>query len=93
MQTYMHAQFAALITFFGNFMTSLTTELSSMLIVSCAFIYDDAMRACAVSTVMADWTGMFVLLTYSLKASHCSTEAHLTGVPFLYSFDSLLALK
>ncbi len=42
------------------------TELRRMLIVSCAFIYDDAIRACAVSTVTADRTGKFVLLTGSL---------------------------
>ncbi len=29
----------------------------------------------------ADRTGKIVLLTYSLTASHCSTEAHLAGVP------------
>ncbi len=46
-----------------------------MLIVSCALIYDDAIRACAVSTVTADRTGKLVLLAYSLTASHCSTEA------------------
>ncbi len=64
-----------------------------MLIVSCALIYDDAIRACAVSIVMADRTGKFVLLTYSLTASHCSTKAHLAGVPFSRSFDSRLALR
>ncbi len=64
-----------------------------MLIVSCALIYDNAIRACAVSTVTADRTGKFVLLTYSLTASHCSAEAHLTGVPFPRSFDSRLALR
>ncbi len=53
-----------------------------MLIVYCALIYDDAIRACAVRTVTADRTGKFFLLTYSLTASHCSTEAHLAGVPF-----------
>ncbi len=58
-----------------------------MLIVSCALIYDDAIRACAVSTVTADRTGRFVLLTYSQTASHCSTEAHLAGVPFPHLFD------
>ncbi len=42
---------------------------------------------------MADGTGKFVLLTYSLIASHCSTEAHLAGVPFPRSFDSRLALR
>ncbi len=42
---------------------------------------------------MADRTGTFVLLTYSLTASHCSTEAHLAGVPFLRSFDSRLVLR
>ncbi len=46
-----------------------------MLIVSFVLIYDDAIRACAVSTATADRTGKFVLLTYSLTASHCSTEA------------------
>ncbi len=51
------------------------------------------MTACAVSIVMADRTGKFVLLTYSLTASHCSTEAHLAGVPFPRSFDSRLALR
>ncbi len=56
-----------------------------MLIVSCALIYD-AIRACAVSTGTADRTGKFVLLTYSLTASHCSIEAHLAGVPFPRSF-------
>ncbi len=45
------------------------------------------------STVTADRTGKFVLLTYSLTASHCSTEAHLTGVPFPRTFDSPLALR
>ncbi len=61
-----------------------------MLIVSCALIYDDVIRACAVSTVTADRTGKLVLLT---TASHCFTEAHLAGVPFLHSFDALLALR
>ncbi len=64
-----------------------------MLIVSCALIYDDAIRACAVSTVTAERTGKIVLLTYSLTASHCSTEAHLAGVSFPHSFDSLLAMR
>ncbi len=62
-----------------------------MLIVSCALIYDYAIRACSVSTVTADRTGKFVLLTYSLTASHCSTEAHLAGVHSPCSFDSHLA--
>ncbi len=53
-----------------------------MLIVSSALIYDDAIRACAVSTMTADRTGKFVLLTYRLTASHCSTEAHLAGATF-----------
>ncbi len=35
----------------------------------------------------------FVLLTYSLTASHCSTEAHLAGVPFPHSFVSHLVLR
>ncbi len=64
-----------------------------MLIVSCALIYDDAIRACAVNTVMADRTGKFVLLTNSLTASHCSAEAHLAGVPVPCSFDSCLVLR
>ncbi len=64
-----------------------------MLIVSCVFISDDAIRACAVSTVTADSTGKFVLLTYSRTASHCSTEAHLAGVPSPRSFDSRLVLR
>ncbi len=42
---------------------------------------------------MADRIGKFVLLTYSLTASHCSTEAHLAGISFLRSFDSRLALR
>ncbi len=45
------------------------------------------------STVTADRTGKFVLLTYSLTASHCSTEAHLAGVSFPRSFDSRLVLR
>ncbi len=45
------------------------------------------------STVTADRTGKIVLLTYSLTASHCSTEAHLADVPFPRSFDSRLALR
>ncbi len=53
----------------------------------------NAIRACAVSTVTADRTGKFVLLTYSRTASHCSTEAHLPGVPFPLSFDSRLVLR
>ncbi len=61
--TYMHAQFAAL-------MTLPTTESRRMPIVSCALIYDTAIR---VSTVTADRTGKFALLTYSLTAYHCST--------------------
>ncbi len=69
------------------------TELRRMLIVSCALIYDDAIRACTVSTVMADRAGKFVLLTYSLTASHCSAGALLAGVPFPRSFDSCLALR
>ncbi len=69
------------------------TELCRMLIVSCALIYDDAIRACAVSIVTADRTGKFVLLTYSLTASHCSTEAHLAGAPFPRSFDSHLTRR
>ncbi len=69
------------------------TELRCMLIVSCELIYDDAIRACAMTIVTADRTGKFVLLTYSLTASHCSTEAHLAGVPFPRSFDSRLVLR
>ncbi len=45
------------------------------------------------SRVTADRTGKFVLLTCSLTASRCSTEAHLAGVPFPRSFDSRLALR
>ncbi len=45
------------------------------------------------STVTADRTGKIVLLTYSLTATHCSTEAHLAGVPFPRSFDSRLVLR
>ncbi len=45
------------------------------------------------STVTADRAGKFVLLTYSLTASRCSTEAHLAGVPFPRSFDSCLVLR
>ncbi len=69
------------------------TEICRMLTVSCALIYDDAIKSCAVSTVTADRTGKFVLLTYSLTVSHCSTEAHLAGVSFPRSFYSLLALR
>ncbi len=82
MHPYMHAQSAALI--------ALTTDSYA---VSRALIYDDAIRACAVSTVAADRTGKIVLLTYSLTASHCSTEAHLAGAPLPRSFDSRLALR
>ncbi len=64
-----------------------------MLIVSRALIYDDVIRASAVSTVTADRTGKFVLLTNRLTASHCSTEAHLAGVPFPRSFDSRLVQR
>ncbi len=45
------------------------------------------------STVTADRTGKIVLLTYSLTASRCSTEAHLAGVPFPRSFDSHLVRR
>ncbi len=45
------------------------------------------------STVTADKTGKIVLLTYSLTATRCSTEAHLAGVPFLRSFDSFVLIK
>ncbi len=45
------------------------------------------------STVSADRTGKFVLLRYSLTVSHCSTEAHLTDVPFPRLFDARLALR
>ncbi len=86
MHTYMHAQLAAL-------MILLTTELRRMLIVSRALIYDTTIRVCAVSAVTADRTGKFVLLTYSLTAYHCSTEARLTGVQFPASFDSRLVLR
>ncbi len=41
----------------------------------------------------SDSTGKIVLLTYSLTASHCSTEAHLAGVSFPRSFDSRQALR
>ncbi len=58
--------------------------------VSCALIYDDVIWEC---TVTADRTGKFVLLAYSLTASHCSVEAHLAGVPFPRSCDSHLALR
>ncbi len=85
MHSYMHAQFAALIAFL--------VISRCMLIVSCTLIYDDAIRACAVSTVTADRTGQSVLLTYSLTASHSSTEAHLAGVSFSRSFDSCLVLR
>ncbi len=83
MHAYMHAQFAAL-------MTLPTTEPRRMPIVSCALIYDTAIR---VSAVTADRTGKFALLTYSLTAYHCSTEARLTGVQFPPSFDSRLVLR
>ncbi len=91
MHSYMHAQFAALIAFLV--FSWLNWRQTRMLIVSCPLIYDDATRACAVSTVTADRTGKIVLLTYSLTASHCSTEARLAGVPFPRSFDSRLALR
>ncbi len=68
----MHAQFAAL-------KTLPTTEPRCMPIVSRALIYDTAIR---VSAVTADRTGKFALLTYSLTAYHCSTEARLAGVHF-----------
>ncbi len=45
------------------------------------------------STVTADRTGKIVLLTYSLTASHCSTEAHLADVPFTRSFELRLVLR
>ncbi len=83
MHAYMHAQFAAL-------MTLPTTEPRRMPVVSCALIYDTAIR---VSAVTADRTGKFALLTYSLTAYHCSTEARLTGVQFPPSFDSRLVLR
>ncbi len=35
----------------------------------------------------------WVKLIYRLTASHCSTEAHLAGVPFQRSFDSRLVKK
>ncbi len=82
----MHAQFAA-------YMTLLTTEPHRMLIVSRAVIYDTAIRVCAVSAVMADRTGKFALLTYSLTAYHCSTKARLASVQFPPSFDSRLVLR
>ncbi len=53
MHAHMHAQFAAL-------MTLPTTEPRRMPIVSCALIYDTAIR---VSAVTADRTGKFALLT------------------------------
>ncbi len=61
----------------------------------CSFLcaYDNAIRACTMSTETADRTGKIVLLAYSLTASHCSAEAHLAGVPFPCSFDSHLALR
>ncbi len=83
MHAYMHAQFAAL-------MTLPMTEPRRMPIVSCALIYDTAIR---VSAMTADRTGKFALLTYSLTAYHCSTEARLAGVQFPPSFDSRLALR
>ncbi len=64
MHAYMHAQFAAL-------MTLSTTEPRRIPIVSCALIYDTAIR---VSAVTADRTGKFALLTYSLTAYHCSFD-------------------
>ncbi len=46
------------------------------------------------STVAAGaLTGKFVLLTYSLTSYHCSSEAHLAGVPFPCSFDSRLSMR
>ncbi len=41
----------------------------------------------------SDRTGKIVLLTYSLTASRCSTEAHLAGGPFPRSFDSRLGAE
>ncbi len=58
----------------------------------CAYLWWRDQRM-PVSTVMADRTGKFVLLTYSLTASHCSTEAHLAGASFPRSFDSRLAVR
>ncbi len=86
----MHAQFAALI---GFLVISCLSIRVCRQFVSCALIYDDAIRVCAMNTVTADRTGKIILLTYSLTASHCSTEAHLAGVPFPHSFDSCLALR
>ncbi len=67
--------------------------MTDLYAVSCMLIYDDTIRACAVSTVTADRTGTIVLLTYSLTASRCATEAHLAGVPFTRSFDLRLVLR
>ncbi len=75
----MHTQFAALITYLV--ISWLKWRQTRMLIVSCALIYDDAIRACAVSTVTADRTGKFVLLTYSLTASHLLPKHWLALVP------------
>ncbi len=58
------------------------TELRHMLIVSCALIYDDAIRGRTVSTVTAKRTEKFVLLTYSLTAYHCSAEVHFVWCTF-----------
>ncbi len=75
---------------FAALMTLPMTEPRRMPIVSCALIYDTAIR---VSAMTADRTGKFALLTYSLTAYHCSTEARLAGVQFPPSFDSRLVLR
>ncbi len=55
------------------------TELCRMLIVSCELIYDDVIRACAVSTVTADRTGKLqpnsISLFYRSSFGWCTFSA------------------
>ncbi len=86
MHSYMHAQFAALIAFLViSWLNWWQTRVQFLVRL---FMMTQSERA-----PWAQWwlTGKIVLLTYSLTASRCSTEAHLADVPFPRSFDSRLA--
>ncbi len=81
----MHAQFEALIAFFGN--------LASYAHSLCVYLWsrDQSVR-CEHSDGWQDRKVCFTDIQH-LTASHCSTEAHLADVPFPRSFDSRLVLR
>ncbi len=86
MHSYMHAQFAALIAFFGNL-----TDDRLVCSFLCAYLWWCEQSVCREHS--DGWQDRKDCFTDIHTAYHCSTEAHLADVPFPRSFDLHLALR